>query len=61
MTTMHEHEWVETGVRRTHFEDQPNSSRRHRMTVRVACACGWRGFRYGDNRIVYTWNPEDEG
>jgi hypothetical protein len=57
--TEHVHEWtVERTRPATHFADVPNSRRLSRPVLPLVCACGWRGFRYGLSRVVYTWNPD---
>lgn len=66
-----DHEWVprmltnERGMlvfdTRPHFENVPNSKRRHLdVMYRVCPKCQWVGFRYAHSRVIYTWNPDDE-
>lgn len=65
-----EHEWeprTKTNERgmlvfdtRPHFENQPNSRRRHKdVMYRVCTKCQQVGYRYLNSRVIYTWNPED--
>jgi len=55
-----QHEWVNLGSVRPHFEYQPNSRRDPpKETVRLGCACGQRAFRYVGSAVVYTWGEFD--
>lgn len=65
-----DHEWIprmrtnERGMKvfdmRPHFENAPNSRRRHPdVMYRVCTKCRLVGFRYLHSRVINTWNPED--
>lgn len=56
----HVHMWVHyADGHETHFVDEPNSRRRSLTVIKMRCAaCGQRGFRYPNRRLIHTWDRD---